>query len=586
MSISQQEMIERSQQQAREQRELVIKYLETLPENQNKTKGEIEQLISTMSGKAYKKMALDVQKNQKKINNISTGINQDEQITNEQDFESFRQNQLKDLNSSERYPNRFKNLYPIIESITDFKNKFDYLKNEEVELNMTDGRHSISGRLNKIRSYGNKLYFFDLWLNNHQIQIVSNKMYWKQPSDFTNTMSCFRNGDWIGVNGFVGRTRTGELSLFLESVELLCPTMIQMSEKSEKVSDVEFGFQDQEKIYRQPELAMIASPDIFRRFYQRSIIIRKIRNYFDTMGFLEVETPVLNHMATGATAKPFKTTHNDLGQEMTLRIATEIPLKRLRVGGFNKVYELGRVFRNEGIDNTHNPEFTSIEAYMDGDYLDMMRFTQQLIHELTRDSPIITYQGQTINFNNKFDVIQIIPRLKECIPDFPETNTFETSEGIEKLKEICMRELDNLPNPQTPSKMIDKLIGHFIEDKIVNPTFIVGHPRIMCPLAKTDHNDRHLTQRFELFIMGKEIANGYSELNDPSEQLERFQEQLKNSQGDEEIAGEIDYDYIESLKIGLPPTTGLGIGIDRLVMFLTDAKSIKQVICFPTLGKK
>jgi lysyl-tRNA synthetase class 2 len=362
--------------------------------------------------------------------------------------------------------------------------------------------------------------------------------------------------------------------------------MIQMTEKSEKISDVEFGFQDQEKIYRQPELAMIANPDIFRRFYQRSIIIRKIRNYFDKLGFLEVETPVLNHMATGATAKPFKTTHNDLGQDMTLRIATEIPLKRLRVGGFNRVYELGRVFRNEGIDNTHNPEFTSIEAYMDGDYLDMMRFTQELFHELTRDNPIIKYQDKMINFGEDFEIIPIIPRLKECIPDFPDTNTFETPEGIDKLKEICLRELENLPHPQTASKMIDKLIGHFIEDKIINPTFIVGHPRIMCPLAKTHPNDKNLTQRFELFIMGKEVANAYSELNDPNEQLERFQEQLKNSRGDEEIAGEIDYDYIESLKIGLPPTAGLGIGIDRLVMFLTGATSIKQVICFPTLGKK
>lgn len=580
-------LAQRSRLQAEEQKKLVYQHLRTLDDNAYKTQEEIEKIVSEMSNKAYKKLVKEIQKKKPEGKKKS---NQNPSIVDSTQFGSYRREQLSHLSRNQLYPSRFENHYVMVNSIQKFKADFDYLKPQELLHQGDENHYSISGRLNKIRSYGNKLYFLDLWLDNQQIQIVANKMYWKgtsdtQSNDFAETLGLFRNGDWIGVNGFVGRSKTSELSIFAESIQMLCPTMIQMTEKSEKVDIENMGLRDPEIIFRQPELAMISNPSIYDRFKKRSKIIRQIRRYFEDLEFDEVETSILNHMATGATAKCFKTHHNDLGQDMVLRIATEIDLKRLRVGGLTKIFEIGRVFRNEGIDLTHNPEFTSLEAYMNGDYLDMMRLTQNLLQDLTKENPVIEYQGQTIDFREDFDIIPIIPSLQAEIPDFPETDKLE--EEREKLSQICLRELEKLPEPATPSKLIDKLIGHFIEDKIVNPTFIVGHPKFMCPLAKTDPKNPHLTQRFELFIMGKEIANAYSELNDPDEQLERFTEQLKDSQaGDDEISGEIDHTFIESLKIGLPPTTGLGIGIDRLVMFLTNASNIRQVICFPTLARK
>ena len=337
-----------------------------------------------------------------------------------------------------------------------------------------------------------------------------------------------------------------------------------------------------EQIYRQRYLDLITNRESYDRFVHRSQIVAAVRNYLDTEGFLEVETPVLHNQAGGASARPFKTHHNALDIELYLRIALELHLKRLIVGGMERVYEIGRVFRNEGIDTKHNPEFTMLESYAAYfDFTDVMNETEGIFKAACRvvsDDNKITYQGNEVDFNKPFRRVHMVDMIKEVT-------------GIDFWQEMSLEDARKLADENNVHYEAYWQVGHiinqffedFCEDKIVDPTFVYGHPVEISPLAKKNADDPRFTDRFELFILGNEYANAFTELNDPIDQRQRFEAQAKErTEGNDEAEG-IDEDYLEAMEYGMPPTGGLGIGMDRLVMLLTDADSIRDVLLFPTL---
>ena len=325
------------------------------------------------------------------------------------------------------------------------------------------------------------------------------------------------------------------------------------------------------------------NPEVKETFKKRSQIISEIRNILDEKGYLEVETPILNTISGGATARPFITHHNTLDIDMYLRIATELNLKRLIVGGYDKVYEMGRIFRNEGMDIRHNPEFTSIELYVAYEnYHDMMDITEELFQRCATKvcgTTKITYQGKEIELGGKWKRITMIDSIKEaCGVDFNTINTDE--EAIKLAKE---RNIEIPTGKETRGHIISLFFDEYVEKTIVQPTFVYDYPVEISPLAKKSPKDPRLTERFEIFIDGREYGNAFSELNDPIDQYERFKEEIAARENGDDEAGMMDEDYIQALEIGLPPTGGLGIGIDRLVMLLTDAASIRDVLLFPTM---
>ncbi len=328
---------------------------------------------------------------------------------------------------------------------------------------------------------------------------------------------------------------------------------------------------------------MISNRESFDRFVTRSKIISEIRRYLDAQGFLEVETPVLHNEAGGAAARPFITHHNAQNIDMVLRIATELHLKRLIVGGMERVYEIGRIFRNEGMDATHNPEFTSIEVYQAyADFHDIMDLTEGIIQHVAKavkgDGPVI-YQGTEIKINEPFKRVHMVDAIKEITGvDFWKDMTFEEAKAIAAEKKVPVEK-----HYTEVGHIINAFFEEFVEETLIQPTFVYGHPVAVSPLAKKNPEDERFTDRFELFIMTKEYGNAFTELNDPIDQLSRFEAQAKAKElGDDEATG-IDYDYIEALEYGMPPTGGLGIGIDRLCMLLTDTTTIRDVLLFPTM---
>ena len=343
------------------------------------------------------------------------------------------------------------------------------------------------------------------------------------------------------------------------------------------------GLTDVETKYRKRYLDLISNRESFDRFVTRSKIISEIRHYLDGLGFLEVETPVLHNEAGGAAARPFITHHNAQDIDMVLRIATELHLKRLIVGGMEKVYEIGRIFRNEGMDATHNPEFTSIEAYQAyADFHDIMDLTEGIIQHVSKavkgEGPI-SYQGTEIAIDKPFKRVHMVDAIKEVTGvDFWKDMTLEEAQAIAKEKNIPVEK-----HFTSVGHIINAFFEEFVEETLIQPTFVYGHPVEVSPLAKKNAEDPRFTDRFELFIMTKEYGNAFTELNDPIDQLSRFEAQAKAKElGDDEATG-IDYDYVEALEYGMPPTGGLGIGIDRLVMLLTDTTTIRDVLLFPTM---
>jgi lysyl-tRNA synthetase class 2 len=382
-------------------------------------------------------------------------------------------------------------------------------------------------------------------------------------------------GDWVGVTGTVFKTKVGELSIKAKDFQLLTKSLRPLPDKFH-------GLKDVEQRYRQRYVDLIMNPEVRDTFISRSKIIRSMRRYLDDHGYLEVETPTMHSIPGGASARPFITHHNTLDMELYMRIAIELHLKRLIVGGLEKVYEIGRVFRNEGVSTRHNPEFTMIELYEAyADYLDIMELTENLIAHIAQDvlgSTTVTYGDYEVDLNPRWKRVHMVDAIKEAagVDFWPEMSDEEARELAKK---------HNVPVKETMSygHVVNEFFEHFVEEKLIQPTFVYGHPVAISPLAKKNPEDPRFTDRFELFIVGREHANAFSELNDPIDQRERFEEQLKERAEGNDEAHMMDEDFVEALEYGMPPTGGLGIGIDRLVMLLTNSPSIRDVLLFPQM---
>lgn len=451
--------------------------------------------------------------------------------------------------------------------------KTQYEEKTKEELEELAKTAIIAGRMMTKRGKG-KAGFAHIQDREGQIQI-----YVRQDDVGEKNYEIFKKadlGDFIGIEGDVMKTNMGELTIHVHKLTHLSKALRPLPEKFHGLTDIETR-------YRKRYLDLITNRESFDRFVTRSKIISEIRRYLDGLGFLEVETPVLHNEAGGAAARPFITHHNAQNIDMVLRIATELHLKRLIVGGMERVYEIGRIFRNEGMDATHNPEFTSIEVYQAyADYQDIMDLTEGIIQHTAKavigDGPV-TYQGTEIAIHEPFKRIHMVDAIKEQTGvDFWQEMSFEEAKTLAAEHHVPVEK-----HHTEVGQIINSFFEEYVEATLIQPTFVYGHPVAVSPLAKKNDDDPRFTDRFELFIMTKEYGNAFTELNDPIDQLERFEAQAKAKElGDDEATG-VDYDYIEALEYGMPPTGGLGIGIDRLCMLLTDTTTIRDVLLFPTM---
>lgn len=447
-----------------------------------------------------------------------------------------------------------------------------YSKDIKDEFNEADEREvSIAGRVMSKRRHG-KICFLDVRDSKGNIQVFARKDVLEEKYEDVKGLDI---GDIIGVKGIVFQTEAGEITVRATDLVLLSKSLQILPEKFH-------GLKDPDLRYRQRYVDLIVNPEVKEVFLKRTQIIKKIREFLDDRGFLEVETPILGTVAGGANARPFYTHHNTLDIDMQLRIANELFLKRLIVGGFDKVYEMGKMFRNEGMDTRHNPEFTNIELYQAyADYHEMMRITEQLFEYVATEvlgSPEIEYQGTKLNLKAPWKRITMIDAVKEYAGvDFNEVDTDEKAREVAKEKGLEIEE------NATWGKILSEMFEEFCEEHLVQPTFVIGHPVDVSPLAKRDPKDPRLTQRFEAFINRWEFANAFSELNDPIDQRQRFEAQVAEKAAGDDEAHPMDSDFINALEVGLPPTGGLGIGVDRMIVLLTDQPSIRDVLLFPTM---
>ncbi len=449
--------------------------------------------------------------------------------------------------------------------------KYDADTKEELEAKGLTS--TIAGRMMTKRGKG-KVGFAHLQDREGQIQI-----YVRKDAVGEENYDIFKKadlGDFLGVDGEIMKTDTGEVTIKATHLTFLSKALRPLPEKFH-------GLTDTETRYRKRYLDLISNRESFDRFITRSRIVAEIRRYMNSLGFIEVETPILQNEAGGAAARPFYTHHNSLDMDMALRIATELHLKRLIVGGMEKVYEMGRVFRNEGMDQTHNPEFTTMESYEAyADFNDVMDLVEGIFQSVAKNvvgKEVLDYDGHEINMGGSYRRVHMVDAIKEVSGvDFWKPMTFEEASEIAEEHKI---HLD--PHMNTVGHIINEFFETYVEETLIQPTFVFGHPKEISPLAKSNADDARFTDRFEFFIDGHEFANAFSELNDPIDQLERFKKQAEAKElGDDEATG-IDYDFVEALEHGMPPTGGLGIGIDRLVMLFTGTTSIRDVLLFPTM---
>ena len=446
------------------------------------------------------------------------------------------------------------------------KDNFEELEGKEV---------TVAGRIMSKRGQG-KVVFSDIYDRDGKIQL-----FIKIDEVGEEALKQYKTndlGDWVAATGEVFKTKTGEVSVKVKTVELISKSLKPLPEKWH-------GLKDPDLRYRQREVDIITNPEVKDTFIKRSQIISGIRTFLDNRGFLEVETPMLATIAGGASARPFITHHNTLDLDMFLRIAPELYLKRCIVAGFEKVYELGRTFRNEGMSVRHNPEFTMIELYQAfADYNDMMELTENMVAEVCKKvngTTKVTYQGAEIDFMPPWRRITMVDAVKEYAGvDYNEFKSDADAQAVAKEKNL---EFSKPLNTVTKGEVLNALYEEFCEEHMIQPTFIIDYPVEISPLTKKKRGNEMFTERFEGFVFGRELCNAYSELNDPIVQRERFAQQEKERELGDDEAYMIDEEFMGALETGMPPTGGLGIGIDRLIMFLTDSASIRDVILFPTM---
>jgi lysyl-tRNA synthetase class 2 len=504
-------------------------------------------------------------------------------------YNKERTQYIADLKSKSINP--YPHTFPVSRSIKQFITMYQSIPTNTL---CQDTVERIAGRVMLIRGGSKKLRFFTVRADGMNLQFMLNFMYCTdnldKPEDrrlqeFANITGSVCRGDIIGACGFVGRSKTGELTLFVQTMQVLTPCLQDLPKE-------QTGLRDDEMRVRKRYLDLIVNPLSREPFVIRSRTISFIRQLLDSMDFMEVQTPILSALAGGAMAKPFLTYHNDLNVEMSMRIAPELFLKQLVVGGFERVYEIGQQFRNESIDQSHNPEFMSLELYATYfDYNQLMELCESImshtVHSI-KGSMILKYQPDDqpaveIDFTppyRRIDFVQEIERLAGV--ELPQNLMSESAQQF--LSQLCDKHCIDCPAPRTTPRLLDKLAGHFIEPQTHDkPTFIINHPRVMSPLAKWHRDNPQLTERAELFILGREYANLYTELNDPAMQREAFESQMKDKVSGDDEAMPIDEIYINALEYGLPPTGGLGIGIERTVMLLANVSRIKDVIFFPAM---
>ena len=484
------------------------------------------------------------------------------QTENLSEILQVRRDKLAALRESGNDP-FIKTKYRIDTYSTDIKENFDKFENKTV---------SLAGRIMSRRIMG-KASFAGIRDGQGDIQL-----YVSRDDAGEEDYAAFKKwdiGDIIGIKGFVFKTRTGEITVHVQHIELLAKSLLPLPEKFH-------GLKDTDTRYRQRYVDLIVNPEVRDTFIKRSQILREIRAYLDSKGFLEVDTPILVPLEIGAAARPFKTHHNTLDMDMYLRIATELYLKRLIVGGMDKVYEVGRIFRNEGMDTKHNPEFTTIELYQAyTDYHGIMDLVEELntmLAEKICGSKKIMYQGTEIDMGHweRLTMVEAVKKYSGC--DYYSWSSDADARACAKEKGV------DVPADATKGTVLAELFDAFVEEKLIQPTFIYDYPVENSPLAKRKPEDPAFTERFEYFINATEFGNAFSELNDPIDQKERFEKQVEAKlAADPDCNSEVDYDYITALEYGLAPTGGLGFGVDRLVMLLTDSPSIRDVLLFPTM---
>ena len=480
---------------------------------------------------------------------------------------NFRMQKLERLREAgvDPFPHNFK---PTNYS-NEIKDQFKVLENKDV---------IVAGRIMAMRKMG-KASFFHIEDSDGRIQVYIKKD--EVGDSLYNIFKLLDIGDFIGVNGFVFKTKTKEISVHAKSITVLAKSIRPLPIVKEKDGETFDSFEDKEQRYRNRHLDLIVNPEVKEVFRKRTIITSALRSYLDNEGFLEVETPVLQPLYGGANARPFKTHHNTLEQTLYLRIADELYLKRLIIGGIDRVYELSKDFRNEGMDRNHNPEFTMLEWYEAySDYNDQMNRVEDIIRFAANsiDKMKFDWGDVSIDLSKKFDRKSYLDLLKDA------TGEDLLEADIKKLRSVCKENSIEISNKENYGQLLDELMRRLVEPNLTQPVFIIDHPREISPLAKSHRSGEvKLVERFELFIGGAEFANSFSELNDPLDQRDRLENQAKLREKGDDEAQPIDDSFIEAMECGMPPTGGVGLGVDRLVMLLTNNRSIRDVLLFPAM---